>query len=37
MTVKGTPAKGEGTTDTYSLNGVSKAYQELNKACGVKS
>lgn len=37
MVVKGTPAKGDAATDTYSLNGVSKAYQELNKACGVKS
>ncbi len=37
MVVKGTPAKGDAATDTYSLNGISKAYQELNKACGVKS
>lgn len=37
MVVKGTPAKGDATTDTYSLNGISKAYQKLNKACGVKS
>ncbi|MGE0093370.1 MAG: invasion associated locus B family protein [Alphaproteobacteria bacterium] len=37
MVVKGTPAKGDAATDTYSLNGVSKAYQEMNKACGVKS
>ncbi|MHB1216877.1 MAG: invasion associated locus B family protein [Alphaproteobacteria bacterium] len=36
MVVKGTPAKGDGATDTYSLNGVSKAYQEMGKACGVK-
>jgi invasion protein IalB len=37
MVVKGTPAKGEAATDTYSLNGMTKSYQELNKACGVKS
>lgn len=37
MVVKGTPAKGEAATDTYSLTGVSKAYQEMGKACGVKS
>lgn len=36
MVVKGTPAKGEAATDTYSLTGVSKAYQEMSKACGVK-
>lgn len=37
MVVKGAPAKGEASTDTYSLNGVTKAYQEMSKACGVKS
>ena len=37
MVVKGTPAKGEATADTYSLDGVTKAYQEMSKACGVKS
>lgn len=37
MVVKGTPAKGEAATDTYSLDGVTKAYQEMSKACGVKS
>lgn len=37
MVVKGTPAKGDAATDSYSLSGMGKSYQEMNKACGVKS
>ena len=36
MVVRGTPAKGAAVTDTYSLEGAQKAYQEMSKACGVK-
>lgn len=36
MAVRSTPAKGSGVTDTYSLDGAQKAYQEMSKACGVK-
>lgn len=36
MIVHGSPAKGEPTADTYSLDGFVKAYAEINKACGVK-
>jgi invasion protein IalB len=36
MVVRGTPAKGNGVTDKFSLDGVTKAYQEMNKACDVK-
>lgn len=33
MVVKGTSARGTLTTDTFSLSGVSKAYQAISKAC----
>jgi invasion associated locus B (IalB) protein len=36
VTVRGTPASGGGTTDTYSLKGFTAAYQAINKACGIK-
>lgn len=36
LTVKGEPAKGKPTTDTYSLAGFPEAYKEIGKACGVK-
>jgi len=36
MTVKGTSARGTRTTDSYSLAGVSQAYEAINEACGVK-
>ncbi len=35
MTVKGTSARGTLTTDTYSLNGFTKAYQAISKGCGL--
>lgn len=35
-TVKGTPAKGHPTVDTYSLSGFSKALALIDKACDVK-
>jgi len=34
--VKGTPARGPATTDTYSLAGFGKALALIDKACGVK-
>lgn len=34
--VKGTPAKGPTTTDTYSLTGFPKALAAIDKACGIK-
>ena len=36
LVVRSTPAKGAAATDSFSLDGMSKAYGELNKACGVK-
>ena len=33
-TLKGTSARGTLTTDTFSLKGFSKAYNEIQKACG---
>ena len=36
LTVRSTPAKGAAATDSFSLDGMAKAYAELNKACGVK-
>ena len=36
MVVKGTSARGTKTTDTYSLDGVTQAYDAMNQACGVK-
>ncbi len=33
MTVKGEPARGVGTTDTYSLDGITKALQTIAHAC----
>lgn len=35
MIVKGTSSRGTLTTDTYSLNGFTKAYQAIAKACGL--
>ena len=35
MVVKGTSSRGTETIDTYSLNGFSKAYAAIGKACGV--
>jgi hypothetical protein len=34
--VKGAPAKGNATTDTYSLIGFTQAVNEIDKACNVK-
>jgi hypothetical protein len=34
--IKGNPAKGSGTTDTYSLAGFSKVLEEIDKACKIK-
>ena len=34
--VKGQPAKGQATTDTYSLIGFTQALQQIDKECGVK-
>lgn len=36
LTVRGTPAKGAATVDTYALAGFSASYAEIGKACGVK-
>ncbi|MBP2301615.1 invasion associated locus B family protein [Azospirillum picis] len=36
MVVKGESGRGTKTTDTYSLDGVSQAYDAINEACGVK-
>jgi hypothetical protein len=35
-TVKGAPAKGNATTDVYSLIGFTQAVNEIDKACNVK-
>lgn len=35
MVVRGISARGNETTDTYSLSGFTKAYQTIKKACGV--
>lgn len=35
MVVKGMSARGTETVDTYSLSGFTKAYQAINKACGL--
>lgn len=35
MTVKGTSLRGTATTDTFSLKGSTKAFEEISKACGV--
>ncbi len=35
MVVKGVSARGTETVDTYSLSGFTKAYQAINKACGL--
>ena len=32
--LKGTSARGTLTTDTFSLKGFSKAYRDIQKACG---
>jgi hypothetical protein len=36
MVVKGTSARNNPTTDSYSLKGVSAAHSAMNKACGRK-
>lgn len=36
MVVKGVSSRGTKTTDTYSLTGVTQAYDAINEACGVK-
>ncbi|MTJ79437.1 MAG: hypothetical protein F8N37_00215 [Telmatospirillum sp.] len=36
LVIHGTPAKGDQTADTYSLDGFAKAYADIGKACGVK-
>ncbi|AWK88076.1 invasion associated locus B family protein [Azospirillum thermophilum] len=36
MVVKGTSGRGTKTTDTYSLDGMTQAYDAINQACGVK-
>lgn len=36
MKVRGTPARGETTTDTYSLRGFTAARKEITSACGLK-
>jgi hypothetical protein len=36
MSVSGMSSKGTQTTDTFSLNGFSKAYEAIGKACNVK-
>lgn len=36
MVVVGVSSKGTQTTDTYSLNGFTKAYEAIGKACKVK-
>lgn len=35
MVVKGKSSRGTPTTDTYSLNGFTRAYEEISKACKV--
>ncbi len=35
MVVRGISARGNETTDTYSLSGFTKAYQTIKKACGI--
>lgn len=36
LVIYGTPAKGEATVDTYSLDGFPKAFADIGKACGIK-
>ena len=36
LVLRGTSSRGTDTVDTFSLIGFTKAYQEINKACGVK-
>ncbi len=36
MVVKGTSSRGTLTTDTYSLTGITAAYNAMGEACGVK-
>jgi hypothetical protein len=36
LVIKGTSSRGTVTTDTYSLDGSSAAYDDINQACGVK-
>lgn len=36
LTIKGISARGTETIDTFSLDGFSKAYAEIGKACGIK-
>jgi hypothetical protein len=35
MVIKGTSSRGTETIDTYSLNGFTKAYEAIGKACGI--
>ncbi|MFO7482758.1 invasion associated locus B family protein, partial [Oceanibaculum nanhaiense] len=35
MVIKGASSRGTETTDTYSLSGFTKAYEEIGKACKV--
>jgi len=35
--VRAVPAKGARTTDVYSLDGFTKAYETASKACHVKA
>lgn len=35
MEVKGTSSRGTATTDTYSLNGSSGAYEKISQECGI--
>jgi len=36
MVIKGTSKRGTNTTDTYSLNGFTRAHMAINRACKVK-
>lgn len=36
MVVRGTSARNNTTTDTFSLSGTGQAYQEMNRACNVR-
>jgi hypothetical protein len=36
LIVRGTPASGPATTDTFSLKGFGAAYQAIGKACNIK-
>jgi hypothetical protein len=36
LVLRGTPAKGQAVTDTFSLKGFTRAYDAISKACKVK-